>query len=131
MSDIVRLAGALYEMEQARMHETLREEAALREDLGQLDAHWHDTTATAARAIGADVLWQGWVARRRAELNSRLAAVLAQKEKHIAALRAANGRKVAAERLAEQMERDAARDIRRRRAEEQQRLAVIRSWSDR
>lgn len=46
----------------------------------------------AMRALGADLLWQGWLTRQRSEINTQLANLLVQKAALMDALRLAFGR---------------------------------------
>lgn len=101
------VAAALYRAEQARLGTLLRREAELRRTLADLDRHRRDNLGLppadlhGARAIGADILWQGWVGRSRRALNIELAQVLAQKAERMGALRQAFGRTAALDSLRE------------------------------
>ena len=53
----------------------------------------------APRAIGADLLWQGWTQRKRRELNIELARVLVRKAEKMDALRRSFGRAEATRQL--------------------------------
>ncbi len=60
------------------------EELKLRRQIGTLQEHRrmsHDTDPELIpmRAIGADILWQGWIDRTQADLNMDLARVMARK----------------------------------------------------
>ncbi len=101
MSDLDRLkqaTDAVYQAEQAKMRDILRQEADLRRALGDLDEKRHAARAlpadqlAAPRAIGADMLWQSWIQRTRQNLNVKLAQVLVKKAERQAALTRAFGR---------------------------------------
>lgn len=60
------------------------EESTLRRQIGTLQEHRRlshdpDPELIPMRAIGADILWQGWIDRTQAELNMDLARVMARK----------------------------------------------------
>ncbi len=100
-----RITDALLAAEQARLRDILQREAQLRRALGDLDRHQRNNLAlpaaelAAPRALGADIVWQGWVGRTRARLNTELAQVLVAKAGHMAGLRRAFGRSVAMDQL--------------------------------
>lgn len=92
-----KITSVKYEAEQAALQTLLTQEANLRSELARLKELMQNTRADAMapnemRAIGADVLWQGWIGRSMATLNIRLAAILAQKEMRMNALRQAFGK---------------------------------------
>ncbi|MET4101435.1 hypothetical protein ABIE58_000856 [Roseovarius sp. MBR-78] len=99
------LTDALFEREAARLRALRDEEARLRMALARLDAQAHDArrlpedTLRGVREIGADLAWQGWLARHRATLRDALAQVLARKEHAMPAQRRAFGRAEAARAL--------------------------------
>lgn len=105
LDDLARLTTAVWQAQEARLKRIAQAEAALRADLDRLDrqrrqaARLPAETLTDARRLGADMLWQGWAGQRRADLQTRLAQVLAQKGEALQALRQANGRHFAAARL--------------------------------
>ncbi|PVA09693.1 hypothetical protein DC366_11205 [Pelagivirga sediminicola] len=89
---------AAYQAEQAKLRDIVRQETELRRALADLDARRQAAQAlpaddlAAPRAIGADVLWQGWTQRTRRELNVRLAQVLVRKADRMSAMTQAFGR---------------------------------------
>lgn len=117
-TELADLTDAVYRSRLAGMQKIMRQEAQLRQSLQRLEQmstgddsfQQHDITM---RAIGADLLWQGWVARRRTELNMQLANLLAQKSAISRDLSLAFGRAQVAEALVER-ERDHAATLRRR-----------------
>lgn len=101
MTDLAQLGQAMdaaYRAAQASVQDILAEEAALRAALSELDEKRAAVRAlpadqlAASRAVGADLLWQGWSQRSRQELNVKLAQVLVRKAEKMTALRRAFGR---------------------------------------
>lgn len=117
-TDLAELTDAVYRSRLSGMQKVLEQEARLRQNLQRLEQMSIDDEsleqhAMAMRAIGADLLWQGWVARRKSELNIKLANVLAQKSVMSRDLALAFGRAQVAEQLMER-ERDHAATRQRR-----------------
>ncbi len=109
LHQLKQVTEAAYQAEQAKLRDVLRKEANLRQALADLDAKRRAARTlpseqlTAPRAIGADMLWQGWTQRTRQDLNVQLAQVLVTKAEKLAALTRAFGRaEVVATLLAEQ-----------------------------
>lgn len=131
LDDLARITAALWQAEEARLQRIARAEAALRGDLQRLDVQRRSATRlpaetlTDARRIGADMLWQGWAGQRRAELQTRLAQMLAKKEPALRALRRAHGRQEAAARLLAEAEARSRADRLRAEAAEVQALALL------
>lgn len=105
LSDLTKLTEALYQAETAKMQDLLMQEAKLRQDLARLEEHRRtnrdlpDADLQGVRQIGADLLWQGWVGRSKADLQTELARVLARKGQMIGQLRRAFGKHQAATRM--------------------------------
>jgi hypothetical protein len=108
MSEFQRLhsiTDAMYLRAQQSLRVILLREATLRGELSKLDSNARanrkeQTIAIESmRAIGADLLWEGWVSKTRAQLNLELAQVLAQKEQNIGHVRKAFGKKIVSEKL--------------------------------
>lgn len=103
---LVALTAAKRDRETAQLREIQAEEARLRAALARLDAQaaearvLPEAAIAGLREIGADLSWQGWVARQRAALNAELSLVLARREKALPPLRRAFGKAEAAEMLA-------------------------------
>ncbi|MBC7131938.1 MAG: hypothetical protein H5U16_02385 [Roseovarius sp.] len=103
---LVALTAAKRDRETAQLREIQAEEARLRAALARLDAQaaearvLPEAAIAGLREIGADLSWQGWVARQRAALNAELSLVLARREKALPPLRLAFGKAEAAEMLA-------------------------------
>ncbi len=99
---IEQLVDIQYRQQQKSFQRLLAEEGRLRAALRQLDEHLKESRESgdvSQRAIGADVVWQAWVGRKKQELNMQLAQVLAIKEHHIAQVRRAYGKVLAAQEL--------------------------------
>lgn len=99
------LTEALYQRETARLRALREEEGRLRAVIGRLDAQARaardlpQDALRGVREIGADIAWQGWLARHRATARDELARVLARKEQAMPAQRRAFGRLEAARAL--------------------------------
>lgn len=105
LDQMAAVTEAQYLQEHAKVKPILDREAELRGQLAKLDSQIRDTRTQAdgdhsMRALGADLLWQGWHTRTRRELNMQLAQVTAQKLTAMDKLRAAFGRKHAVETMA-------------------------------
>ena len=104
---------AAYAQKQQTFQKLVAEENRLRGELSRLDAllresRRSDRDAREMRAIGADLLWQGWIGRSKHQLNLQLARVLAVKEHHLAEVRQAFGKKSVVERLLTEAKMDRA-----------------------
>ena len=105
----------------ARLAEVATREAALRDNLAQLEqtrrnpADLLDRTPDPATIAGADLRWQRWADQRRAAITAELARVLAEKAQATRALARAFGRDAAARGLQDKADA-AARQIAARRA---------------
>lgn len=113
-ADLDGLAGAadlMFQRELRAIRDVLAREAEIRKDLARLDRmqksnrdggddHRH------LRAIGADMLWQEWLARTRTELQRSLSEARARKLRIMAGARRAFGRKQAVEMLAAEIIRE-------------------------
>lgn len=90
-----QLVEVKYRQQQESFGRLMKQETTLRASLRQLDdymAESRNAPDTEQRAIGADVIWQAWIGRKKRELNMQLAQVLAVKERHIAQVRHAYGK---------------------------------------
>ncbi len=100
LPELAKATHAMYLREHNKVKGILKEEAALRQRLAQLDEHERvaretGSTVGSMRAIGADILWQAWEERTRRALNMELARVMARKLVAMDRVRAAFGRKSA------------------------------------
>ena len=94
---------------QKALAEIQAEEARLRRQIGTLQQHRrnsHDTDPELMpmRAIGADILWQGWIDRTQADLNIDLARVLARKAPIVQRARKNIGRRETVSELKDHMQ---------------------------
>ncbi|KAE9630787.1 hypothetical protein FEE96_08640 [Parasedimentitalea maritima] len=107
LDQMAAVTEAQYLREHAKIKPILDAEAALRGKLAKLDAQMKETRQQseqdhAMRALGADLLWQGWHSRTRRQLNIELAQVTARKLKAMDQVRKAFGRKHAVQTMADQ-----------------------------
>lgn len=95
------VAETAYRADLAVLHEIAAEEAEIRNEIAALideiaRADAQDAlSAMPLRNIGGDVLWRGWVGRKRAQLNMRLATTLVRKQQAMARLTLSFGKKKA------------------------------------
>ncbi|WP_417718783.1 hypothetical protein [Salipiger sp.] len=102
----------------------LAEEAQLKAERDQIDAMREAARSEAAnfgagRMVGADVLWQGWLSRKRSELNQAIIMARVKQAHGVTAAQYAFARDKAARDVAESTQRETKR---RRMAEEEDRL---------
>lgn len=105
LDQLAAVTAAQYMQEHAKVQPTLAREAELRGQLTQLNtqvqaAREQGQDDHAMKALGADLLWQGWHSRTRRQLNVDLAKTTAQKLRMMDQLRLAFGRKHAVETMA-------------------------------
>tara|TARA_R110002126_G_scaffold27055_5_gene91085 strand:- start:555 stop:971 length:417 start_codon:yes stop_codon:yes gene_type:complete len=105
LTDLHQLTRVHYEREQQSLRKLAQQESLIRAELQRLSDQEKAAFAAAPkdapmRAIGADVIWLGWVGRSKAQLNMALAQILAQKEHHMARVRIAYGKVLVTEELA-------------------------------
>ncbi len=96
-----------YDRQKQTYTRIIGEEARLRYELERLSALGKPKkdvaeNLTSMRAIGADLLWQGWLGRSKADVNMKLARVLAKKAYEQEKVRKAFGKLIALEKLAKQ-----------------------------
>lgn len=97
LRELATITQTHYEQRQQAFARLVAEENRLRAEIKRLDDMRHDAEVADGdtvklRAIGADVIWQGWLGRTKTELNIRLAQVLAVKEHHLNEVRQAYGK---------------------------------------
>jgi hypothetical protein len=96
--DLTALTDAVYRSKHAELEPVLAQERQLRRALADLDKEIRDNTRlptddlTDLQRLGGDMAWRGWVAQSRADLQMRLAQVLAVKAGKMADLRKAFGK---------------------------------------
>ena len=105
LDQMAAVTAAQYLREHAKIKPVLDQEARLRGQLTKLKEHVATTRAQAEddhsmKALGADLLWQGWSTRKRRELNTELAQATAKKLMAMDRLRRSFGRKTALEGMA-------------------------------
>ncbi|MDE4172947.1 hypothetical protein PXK01_02215 [Phaeobacter sp. PT47_59] len=110
LDQMAAVTAAQYLREHARIKPVLDEEARLRGQLNKLKAQVQETRAQAEdshamKALGADLLWEGWHTRTRRQLNTELAQATAKKLVAMDKLRKSFGRKTAIQDMAK-AERD-------------------------
>ena len=110
LRQMVQITGMAYHRTRQDLARVIEEERALRAELAQLQKmqtlpQIQSGQDIARAASGADVLWQGWLARNRSMRNMALARVLALKAHHQAQTRKAFGKhRVAQDLLAKEDE---------------------------
>lgn len=125
---------ALYRAEAVRMQKLLQEESRVREALTRLDAQHAENRALpesdldGLRQIGGDMIWQGWVGRKRADLQPELARVLARKGQIVGKLRRAFGKAQAVDQMTAAARAQRISDTRTRDADMSAHLAVLDRW---
>jgi hypothetical protein len=90
-----QLVDIKYRQQQESFARLLAQESTLRTSLKKLDSHLAGSRRDAdpqQQAIGADVVWQSWIGRKKRELNIQLAQVLAVKQRHVAQVQQAYGK---------------------------------------
>ncbi|WP_264211884.1 hypothetical protein [Leisingera thetidis] len=105
LDQMAAVTAALYMQEHARIQPVLAREAELRGQLAKLNTQVQAAREQAGgdhamKAVGADLLWQGWHTRARRQLNLELAQATAQKLRMMDQLRKAFGRKQAVDTMA-------------------------------
>ncbi|MEW2911946.1 hypothetical protein [Leisingera sp. JC11] len=105
LDQMAAVTAAQYMQEHAKVQPALAREAELRGQLARLNEQVQATREQAngdhaMKALGADLLWQGWHTRTRRQLNMDLAKATAQKLRMMDQLRKAFGRKHAVETMA-------------------------------
>ncbi len=107
MNALTQITDALFQVEQAKMQRIAADEKSVRQALSNLDAQYNNALGDASdmmavRALGADLLWQVWVGRKRANLQLELAKILVRKAQAAEGLRHAFGKNHVATQLHQQ-----------------------------
>ncbi|MFW8593761.1 hypothetical protein [Cribrihabitans neustonicus] len=105
LDQMAAVTAAQYLQEHAKVKPVLAQEAKLRGQVAKLNAQVQEARAQAdgdhaMKALGADLLWEGWHTRTRRQLNVELAQATAQKLRAMDKLRKSFGRKHAVESMA-------------------------------
>lgn len=116
LSDLKAVAEALFQQQYQTLRPVLDAEARLQRGLAKLDAQMRQARQESAQTdgytiTGTDVLWRGWEASTRRQLNMELARTRAQKLAALDALRHAFGRKQALETLSNSLQQDPRRGL--------------------
>lgn len=103
-ADLARVTDAVFQGHLAGLQRLAAEENLIRGALSSLetarrDNIFADDPQIEMRALGADLLWEGWIMRQRMALNIRLANLLVQKEALRNEMRQAFGRAKVADAL--------------------------------
>ncbi len=104
LDQLLVVSRAKYDHQRQAFAKILAEESRLRQEIARLDdlnksAVQRETDITEMRAIGADLLWQGWLSRSKTTLNMELARVLATKTHEQEIVRQAFGKVAALQEL--------------------------------
>lgn len=102
LTTIQTLVGIKYQLQQESFSRLCAQEAQIRNSLSQLNLHLaasRNSEDGRLQAIGADVVWQAWIGRKKCEMNLQLAQILAVKERHVAQVRTAYGKVLVADSL--------------------------------
>lgn len=122
---MLTVSEAQYERQRHALAQIIAQEAQLRQELARLsDMATPATRSTAPadrmQAIGADLLWHGWVSRAKVKLNMRLARLLAAKGQEQDKVRKAFGKVIALRELI----RAADKEERERHAQQRLSMAI-------
>ena len=114
-----KVTTAVFNAKLSELQKIQAEESALRDELRSIEEELFEKTRAsqtdlALRSLGADILWQSWVGRKRAELQRQLALVMVRKAAAVAEIRTAFGKKDVVERLVEKADFERRIDKKRR-----------------
>ena len=109
MTDLLTVTEAVYQREHQKLRPLLQKEAEILKQLARLDGQLIEvkedsTRSEGYRVSGADLLWHGWEATTRRQLNAELARIRAQKLSAMDDLRRAFGRKQAVSQLSTRLQ---------------------------
>lgn len=111
IAHLIVVSEALYEREREGLVRITEQENALRQELARLSDLGRSAPVEpltgGMRAVGADVIWQGWLGRAQTALNMKLARVLATKEDEQVKVRRAFGKLTALRQLHDQQKAEA------------------------
>lgn len=112
LKHMLTITQAKYQLKQQSFQKIITQENHLRRKLMRLDelqlqSQNQAKDAHEMRAIGADILWQGWLSRSKSQLNLQLAKVLATKLHHLAQVKQAYGKVLVVQELLDQDEEKA------------------------
>ena len=97
LNALLEVSEVHYNRQREALSRLLQQEAGLRLELARLAEMGSanvqgDGAVTGIQVIGADLLWNGWLARAKTQTNIHLAQVLAQKQYEQAKVRKAFGK---------------------------------------
>lgn len=106
LAELLNITQVKYDRQQQSFQKLVAEEARLRNELARLNisvrqAQLNPENHDKMRAIGADITWQGWIARSRTQLNLRLAQVIALKLQQLTQVKTAYGKVLVVKELLE------------------------------
>ena len=109
LASLQQLTDLAYQRDLAELAPILEREKQLRTQLSSLEEKAKQGRQTESalelmRPMGADILWERWLARHRRDINSQLAQVLAEKERRVSSLRKSFGRSRVTTEVAKQEE---------------------------
>lgn len=134
-AELAKLTAAMRRAQEARLRAIAAEEAELRgelarlEDLARQSRHLPADELEGLRMVGGDLLWQAFLGRGSADLNVKLARVLARKARSQRDLRRAFGRSLAAETIEDHARSRRLESRRRKAQEEDQALGLLKAAS--
>ena len=112
LDDLCAITDAVYQADLARFRAIAAEEAALLQEMAELDQQEQradavaDDGASALRQFGGDLLWKTWVGRKRQLLNLKLATLRVRKEAALRALQQSFGKKSVSQKLQQKARQD-------------------------
>ena len=131
LDDLCAITDAVYQADLARFRAIAAEEAALLQEMAELDQQEQradavaDDGASALRQFGGDLLWKAWVGRKRQLLNLKLATLRVRKEAALRALQQSFGKKSVSQKLQQKARQDQrGRHAVRALAEEQEQIVL-------
>ncbi|KEJ91055.1 hypothetical protein [Sulfitobacter donghicola] len=108
ISKMQTLVDIKYQQQQESFARLVAHENRLKNALHKLDdqlANSRTNSDRSLQAIGADVIWEAWVGKKKKELNMELAQFLALKELHIDQIRQAYGKVLVTQGLSEKLKK--------------------------
>ncbi|KIN65928.1 hypothetical protein Z945_975 [Sulfitobacter noctilucae] len=119
LEELLAVSQLRYDHQRQAFEKILGKESRLRVELARLDEMGRSTAQEAEavdsmRAIGADLLWQGWLGRSRTKLNMQLARILAIKEFEQRKVKRAFGKVIALEEVIREQKKIKRADTARR-----------------
>ena len=115
LGQMAHVTEAVYLSEFQKVQPILEREAKLRREIAQLqmqskEGSQHLQNDQSMQSVGADLLWQAWLARTHRQLNMELSQVVAKKMTAMDKLRKAFGRKTAVATMLENQQQERLKD---------------------